>query len=105
MRQGVICGLLSAGVFPGRNFAEFQKSRAEGLLTKFAIARLYGHFESRGLLQNVALCWLFKCVLLGDDGIFARVFFLAFFLQDFPLVATLQNFRKCALRVCLLNLL
>ena len=56
MRQGVFSGLLSGGFSPGRNFAEFQKMRAEGVLAKFAIARLYGHFGSRGLLQNVVLC-------------------------------------------------
>ena len=55
MRQGVVSGLLSAGFSPGRNFAEFQKMRAEGVPAKFAIARLYGHFGSRGLLQNVVL--------------------------------------------------
>ena len=60
MRQGVFSGLLSAGLFPGQNFAEFQKMRAEGVLAKFAIARLYGHFGSRGLLQNVVLCCNFK---------------------------------------------
>ena len=42
MRQGVFCGLLSAGLSHGRNFAEFQKMRAEGVLAKFAIARLHG---------------------------------------------------------------
>ena len=52
---GVFCGLLFAGVSPARNFAEFQKTRAEGLLGKFAIARLCGHFGSRGLKQNVVL--------------------------------------------------
>ena len=57
-------GLISAGFFPGRNFAEFQKMRAKGVLAKFAIARLYGHFGSRGLLQNVVLCWHFKCNLI-----------------------------------------
>ena len=31
-------------------------------------------------------------------------FFVAFFLQEFLLVATLQNFRKRALRVSLANL-
>ena len=40
MRQGVFFGLLSAGFSPGRNFAEFQKMRAEGVHAKFAIARL-----------------------------------------------------------------
>ena len=64
MRQGVFSGLLSAGLFPGRNFAEFQKMRAGGVLAKFAIARLYGHFGSRGSLQNVVLCWHFTCILI-----------------------------------------
>ena len=64
MRQGVFCGLLFAGLFPGRNFAEFQKMSAEGVLAKFGIARLYGHFGSRGLLQNLVLCWHFKCMLI-----------------------------------------
>ena len=63
MRQGVFSGLLSAGFSPGRNFAEFQKMRAEGVLAKFAIVWLYGHLGSRGLLQNVVLCWHFKCIL------------------------------------------
>ena len=64
MRPGIFCGLLSAGRSPSRNFAEFQKIRAEGVLAKFAIAWLYGHFGSRGLLQNVVLCWHFECILI-----------------------------------------
>ena len=64
MHQGVFSGLLSAGLSPGRNFAEFQKMRAECVLAKFAIARLYGHFGSRSLLQNVVLCWQLKCILI-----------------------------------------
>ena len=64
MRQGVFCGLLSAGLSPGRNFAEFQKIRAEGVLAKFNKARLYEHFGSRGFLQNVVLCWHFKRFLI-----------------------------------------
>ena len=63
MRQSFFFGLISGGFFPGRNFAEFQKMLAECVLAKFAIARLYGHLGSRGLLQNVVLCWHFKCVL------------------------------------------
>ena len=66
MRQGVFSGLLSAGLSPGRNFAELQKLRAEGVLAKFAIARLYGHLASRGLLQNVVLSWHFKCILISS---------------------------------------
>ena len=64
MHQGVFCGLLSAGLSPGRNFAEFQKMRTEGVLAKFAIARLNGHFESRGLLLKVVPCCHFKCILV-----------------------------------------
>ena len=64
----------------------------------------------RGSLGDAVFCKMLCYVgtssafKLGDDSICARVFFVAFFLQDFPLVATLENFRKCALRVCLLNL-
>ena len=64
MRQGVFSGLVSAGFSPVCNFAEFQKMRAEGVLAKFAIAWLYGHLGSRGLLQNVLLCWHLKCILI-----------------------------------------
>ena len=64
MRQGVFSGRLSAGFSPGRNFAELQKMRAAVVLAKFAIARLYGHLGSRGLLQNVVLCWHFKTILI-----------------------------------------
>ena len=44
-----------AVVFPRPNFAEFQKTRAEGPLGKFDIARLYVHFKKRALQQNVLL--------------------------------------------------
>ena len=64
MRQGVFSGLLSAGLSTCRIFAELQKMRAEGVLVKFFIARLYRHFGSSGLLQNVVLCWHFKCILI-----------------------------------------
>ena len=64
MSQGVFSGLFSAGFFFGRNFAEFQIMRAKGVPAKFAIARLYGHLGSSGLLQNVVLCCHFKCILI-----------------------------------------
>ena len=60
--------------------------------------------KRRGLQQNVVLGWHFKEILVGHDGIRARVFFLAFFLQEFDLLPTLQNFRKRALGVPLANL-
>ena len=80
LRQGVFCGLLFAGVSPGRNFVEYQKTRAEGLLGKFAIGRLCGHFGSRGLQQNVVLCWHFKCILIRRwwhlrQGVFCGLLF------------------------------
>ena len=62
--QGVFCGLLFAGVCPGPNFAEFQKTCAEGPLGKFYVARLDGHFGSRGLQQNVVLGWHLKDILI-----------------------------------------
>ena len=62
---GCFSGLLSGGLSPGRNFTEFQKMRAEGVLAKFAIPRLYKHLGSRGLLQNVVLCWHFKGILIN----------------------------------------
>ena len=102
--QGVFSGLLFAGVSPGPNFAEFQKTRAGGPLCKFDIALLHGHFGRRRLQQNVLLGWHLKEILVRHDGIGARVFFLAFFLHEFPLVPTLQNFRKRALGVLLANL-
>ena len=48
--------------FPYRNFAKSQKMRDGGVFPKFVIARLYGHFGSRGLQQNVVLCLHFKCI-------------------------------------------
>ena len=56
----MFCGLLFAVVSPGLNFAEFQKTRAGGLLGKFDIAWLHGHFKRRGFQQNVLLGWHFK---------------------------------------------
>ena len=64
MRQGVFSGLAFGGLSLGRNFAEFQKTRDEGDLAKFAIAQLCRHFGSRGLQQNVVLCWHFKCIVI-----------------------------------------
>ena len=52
------------------------------------------------------LCWVgtLRKFYLKHDGIRARVFFLAFFLQEFDLLPTLQNFRKRALGVPLAKL-
>ena len=61
---GFLSGLLFAGVCPGPNFAEFQKTRAGGPLGKFDIARLHGHFKRRGLQQNVVLGWHLKEMLV-----------------------------------------
>ena len=57
-------GLLFEGVSLGRSFEKSQKMRDGGVLVKFAIARLYGHFGSRGLQQNVVLCLHFKYILI-----------------------------------------
>ena len=62
--QGCFYGIHFAGVFLGRKFAKPPKMRDYGVLAKFAIARLDGHFGSRGLQQNVVLCWHFKCIVI-----------------------------------------
>ena len=79
-RQGVFSGLLFAGVCPGPNFAEFQKTRAGGPLGKFDIARLHGHFKRRGLPQNVVLGWHLKEILVrtcwhSRQGVFSGLLF------------------------------
>ena len=79
-RQGVLPGLLFAGVFPGPNFTEFQKTRAGGPLGKFDIARLHGDFGRRGLQQNVLLGWHFKEMLVKTwwpwrQGVFSGLLF------------------------------
>ena len=53
-----------AEVSPGRNFAEFQKTRTKGPPGKFYIARLHGHFGGHGLQQNVVLGWNLKEILI-----------------------------------------
>ena len=60
----------------------------------------------RGAVCSKMLCQVgtLRKSQLGHDGIRARVFFLAFFLQEFDLLPTLQNFRKSALGVPLTNL-
>ena len=60
-----------------------------------------GASVSGKMLCNVCTLSAFQ---LRGDGIWARVFCVAFFSGDFPLVATLQNFRMCAMSVSLLNL-
>ena len=64
LAPGFFFGLLFAGVCPGPNFAEFQKTCAGGPLGKFDIARLHGHFGRRGLKQNVVLGCYFKEILV-----------------------------------------
>ena len=103
-RQGVFSGFLFAGVSLGPNFAEFQKTRAEGFLGKFDVARLHGHFGSRGLQQNFVLWWHFKQILIrtwwySRQGVFSGLFFAG--VSPGPI---LQKFRKRALRVPLANL-
>ena len=67
LRQGVfeapIVGLLFWAFSLGPPLAKSQKMADLGVLGKFVITRLYGHFWSRGLQQNVLL-WLQQNVLL-----------------------------------------
>ena len=57
-------GLLFVGVSLGCNFAKSEKISDVGVNAKFAIARYYGHFVSRGLQQNVVLCLYLKYILI-----------------------------------------
>ena len=52
------------------------------------------------------LCYVYtlSVLYLGDNGICARVSFVAYCLEEFSLVATLQNLRKCAMGVSLPDL-
>ena len=63
-RQGVnkapIIGLLLGAFSLGPPLAKSQKMADLGVLGKFVITRLYGHFWSRGLQQNVLLWLHFK---------------------------------------------
>ena len=79
-RQGAFSGLLFAGVSPGPNFAEFQKTRAWGPLGKFDIARLHGHFGRRGLQQNILLGWHLRKLVVNTwwhwrQGVFSGLHF------------------------------
>ena len=64
LRQGVfeaaIVGLLFWAFSLGPPFAKSQKMADLGVLGKFVITGLYGHFWSRGLQQNVLLWLHFK---------------------------------------------
>ena len=99
---GCFCGLL-ATLWPTCNLAKSQKMRDEGVPAKCALARLYGHFGSCGLQQNVVLCLHFKRTLIKRWWHLRQGVFVAYFLEEFPLVATLQNLRKCAIRVSVPN--
>ena len=48
----------------GPPFAKSRKLRNLGVLAKFVITRLCGHFWSRRMLQNALRCWHFKGILI-----------------------------------------
>ena len=50
--------------FPWLQLCKISENARGSVLAKFAIARLYGCFGSRGLQQNVVLCLHFKCILI-----------------------------------------
>ena len=68
LRQGVyeapIFGLLFWAFSLGPPLAKSQKMADLGVLGKFVVTRLYGHFWSRGLQQNVLLWLHFKCIAI-----------------------------------------
>ena len=70
MRQGVFCGLLFGGLSPGRKFAEFQKTRDEGLLAKF--------FHSSGLRALREALFAAKCCAILALEVHANLEMMAF---------------------------
>ena len=60
--QAPIVGLLLKAFTLGPLLTKSQKMADLGVLAKFVITRLYGHFWSRSLTQNVVLCLHFKCI-------------------------------------------
>ena len=102
--QGVFCGLIVAVVSPVRNFAKFQKTRAEGLLGKFDIVRFHGPFRCRGLQQNVVLGWHFKEILIRTWWSRARVFFGGLFFAGVSPSCNFAKFQKTRADGSLANL-
>ena len=68
LRQGVfearIVGLLFWAFSLGPPLAKSQKMRVLGVLAKFVITRLCGHFWSFRLQQSFVLCWHFNWILI-----------------------------------------
>ena len=65
------------------HFAKSQTMRDEGVLAKFAIAGLYGHFRSRGLQQNVVVCLHLKGILIKRWRRLRQGVFGAYILEEF----------------------
>ena len=93
LRQGVyeapIFGLLFWAFSLGPPLAKSQKMTDLGVLGKFVITRLYGHFWSRGLQQNVLLWLHFKRIPIRRWcnlrlGCFWSPYSRASFLSSFP---------------------
>ena len=93
LRQGV-CSLFFWGVSLGDHCAKSQKVRDLGVLAKFAIAQLYGHFSRRTFQQNVVLWLHFRCILIRRWCDFREGVLVAYIFKEFPLVATLKKSQK-----------
>ena len=78
--------------------AEFQKMADLGHFAQFARTLLCEHFWSRRLRQKVARSLHFKRILMSREDHLRRAVFqapkLGLLLSHFPLVPSLQNFRK-----------
>ena len=104
MRQGVFFGLLSAALSLVATLQNFRKCALRVSLPNLPSLGFTGTLGAAVCCKMLCYVGTLSAFDLRDNGICARVFFLAFFLQVFPMVATLQNFRKCAVRVSLPNL-
>ena len=93
--------LLFWGFFLGGPFAKPQKMLDLDVFAKFVIARLYGHFWSRGLQQIVVLWFHFKWILIRRWCGLRQGVFIAYFFEEIPLVTPFQNLRpECPCQIC-----
>ena len=94
-----------SGDFPlVATFQNFRKCAMRVSLPNFPWLGFTGPLGAAVCSKMLCYVCTWRGLYLESDGICASVFFVAFFSGDFTLVLTLQNFRKCAMRVSLPNL-
>ena len=96
--EAPIVGLIFWAFSVGPPLAKSQKMADLGVLANIVITRLYGHFWSGSLQQNVVLRLHFKCILIRRwwhlrQGVFAALI-VGLLFWAFSLGPPFQNLRK-----------